>query len=66
MVEVALSGYRQQSVYLIIARKAEEMYLKLSAEFGMSPAARTRVTPSDPQQTLPGIEAKPTLGSFAR
>ncbi|MBI1396939.1 MAG: phage terminase small subunit P27 family [Betaproteobacteria bacterium] len=32
---------------------------RFAAEFGMSPSARSRVTPSDPQLDLPGIEDKP-------
>ena len=36
---------------------------KFLAEFGMSPAARSRVTASDPQIALPGME-KPKEGGW--
>ena len=38
------SGFAQQSPYLAIANKAMEQMGKFLAEFGMSPASRTRVT----------------------
>lgn len=50
------SGYKQISVPLQIRNRALEMMAKFLAEFGMSPAARTRVTASDPQLALPGVE----------
>lgn len=56
LIEVAPSGYRMQSVYLQISVKAQERYEKLKANFGLSPADRTRVTPSDAQIPLPGME----------
>jgi P27 family predicted phage terminase small subunit len=58
MIEVAQSGYRMHSVYLQISVKAEERYDKFKACFGLSPADRTRVSPSDRQPDLPGIEPK--------
>jgi len=51
------SGYKQISVPLQIRNRALEMMAKFLAEFGMSPAARTRVTASDPQLALPGVES---------
>ena len=68
LVDITPNGFRQMSVYLIISRKAMELYLKFIAEFGGTPSARTRVSPSSPQLGLPGIEGqpdKPRLGMFA-
>lgn len=59
------SGYKQISVPLQIRNRALEMMAKFLAEFGMSPAARSRVTASDPQIALPGME-KPQEGGWAK
>lgn len=65
------SGYRMPSVYALISRRSLENYSKLCAHFGLSPSSRTRVTPSDNQPLLPGLEfgtdkEKPAgLGKFA-
>src|SRR5882672_5648630 len=67
------SGYRMPSVYAQISRRALETYEKLCAHFGLSPSGRTRVTPSDNQPFLPGMDPagnkeanKPAgLGKFA-
>lgn len=59
------SGYQQISVLVQIKNRALEQVHKFAAEFGMSPAARTRVTRSDPQLTLPGVEPKPQEGGWA-
>lgn len=58
------SGYKQISVPMQIRNRALELMAKFLNEFGLSPAARTRVTPSDPavagnQGELPGITPKP-------
>ena len=58
------SGYKQISVPMQIRNRALEMMAKFLAEFGMSPAARSRVTASDPQMPLPGLE-KPQEGGWA-
>jgi P27 family predicted phage terminase small subunit len=58
------SGYKQISVALQIKNRAAEVMVKSLAEFGMSPAARSRVTPSDPQLVLPGVGDKPTEGGW--
>jgi len=50
------SGYRMPSVYAQISRRALETYEKLCAQFGLSPSGRSRVTPSDNQPFLPGME----------
>lgn len=50
------SGYKQMSVWLQIRNRAYDRMMKFAAEFGMSPSARTRVTPSDNQMALPGME----------
>lgn len=70
LISATPQGYRMQSVYLQIARKAQENYLKGAALFGLTPSDRTRVTPGLTQMQLPGMEKingdRPlTLGSFA-
>lgn len=62
MIEVAQSGYRMQSAYLQISKAAMQEYGKLKSCFGLSPADRTRVTPSDPQLPLP-LDSNPTVPS---
>ena len=57
------SGYKQISVPMQIRNRALEMMAKFLAEFGMSPAARSRVTASDPQTSLPGFD-KPKEGGW--
>lgn len=49
------SGYQQMSVWLQISNRAVEQMHKALCEFGMTPSARSRVTPSDPQIPLPGM-----------
>ena len=56
MVERTPQGYRMQSVYLQIARKAQEAVGRYAAQFGMAPSARSRVRPSDNQGDLFGGE----------
>lgn len=53
MVESTPSGYRQIGVWLQISNRAVEQMHKFLAEFGMTPSARSRVTPS-PQGDLFG------------
>ena len=50
------NGYPVQSPWLAVSNKAMELCRAFLAEFGMSPASRTRVTPSTPQLSLPGID----------
>lgn len=59
------SGYKQISVPLQIRNRALEQMAKFLSEFGMSPAARSRVTASDPQIPLPGME-KPQEGGWGQ
>lgn len=54
------SGYKQMSVWLQIRNRAYDRMMKFAAEFGMSPSSRTRVTPSDNQLPLPGMEKPDT------
>jgi P27 family predicted phage terminase small subunit len=54
------SGYKQISVLMQIRNRALEQLKSFSAEFGLSPASRSRVTASDPQLSLPGVEEKPS------
>lgn len=62
MIEVAQSGYRMQSVYLQIAARAKDSYMKAKSCFGLSPSDRTRVTPSDPQLDLNFAETNSVPG----
>jgi P27 family predicted phage terminase small subunit len=50
------SGYLQISVHQQVLNRALDHMNKFLAEFGMSPSARSRVTPSDAQGTLPGMD----------
>lgn len=54
------SGYKQMSVWLQIRNRAYDRMMKFAAEFGMSPSARSRVTASDNQLPLPGMESPDT------
>lgn len=53
MIDITPSGYKQQGVWLQISNRAVEQMHKFLAEFGMTPSARSRVTPS-PQGELFG------------
>lgn len=64
MVEKAQSGYRMSSVYLNILRKSQAVYDRYLQHFGLSPAARSRVTPSSAQPQLPGMPPKEGFGAF--
>ena len=68
MVDQTPNGFYVQSAWLNISNKAMEQCLKYLAEFGMSPAARSRVTPGAIQIDLfNGTEhEKPTLGSLMK
>lgn len=57
------SGYKQISVPMQIKNRAWGQIKQFLAEFGMSPAARSRVTASDPQLGLPGLD-KPAEGGW--
>lgn len=57
------SGYKQISVPMQIRNRAMEQMKTFLNEFGMSPAARSRVTASDPQLGLPGMD-KPQEGGW--
>jgi len=46
------NNFPVQSPWLAVKNKAMENIHRFSQEFGLSPAARTRVTPSDPQMSL--------------
>lgn len=62
-IGVTPSGYQQISVHTQMSNRALELMAKFLAEFGMSPAARSRVTASDPQLGLPGLD-KPAEGGW--
>lgn len=65
---VTPSGYAQQSVIVQLIGKHREQLNRYLMHFGLSPAARGRVQPSNyVQPTLPGIEPKPTApNGFAK
>ena len=47
------TGYPVQSPYIAIANRQAEIMLRIAAEFGFTPASRTRIaTPSSDQPTL--------------
>lgn len=58
------NGYPVQSPWVAVSNKSMELCRVFLAEFGMTPAARTRVTPSTPQMNLPGIDAKEGFGAL--
>ena len=58
---VTPSGYAQQSVMVQLIKSSREQVNRYLMHFGLSPAARARVQPSNYlQQELPGVEAKPS------
>lgn len=57
------SGYKQISVLQQIRNRSLEQMKSFLAMFGMSPSDRSRVTQSDPQLGLPGID-KPEAGGW--
>lgn len=60
LVSYTPSGYVQMSVWVQIRNRAYDRMMKFAAEFGMSPSARSRVTPSDNAQLgLPGMDPAP-------
>jgi P27 family predicted phage terminase small subunit len=67
-VGVTPSGYQQQSVITQLIRSHREEVNRYLGHFGLSPAARARVTPSNyVQPSLPGIDAAPSMATgFAR
>ena len=67
---VTPSGYAQQSVIVQLIKSHREQVNRYLMHFGLSPAARARVQPSnyvDPTMPLPGMEAAPgAANGFAR
>jgi P27 family predicted phage terminase small subunit len=61
------SGYVQQSVIVNLIKSSREQVNRQLMHFGMSPAARGRVTASNNVQLgLPGIESAPAPMGFGR
>lgn len=57
LVDRTPNAYKVMSVYLQISNAAMTQYLKLAAEFGLSPASRSKVKPGESSQgVLPGFE----------
>ena len=65
---VTPSGYAQQSVMVQLIKSHREQVNRYLMHFGLSPAARGRVQPSNyVQPSLPGMEPTPSLQSgFSR
>lgn len=65
---VTPSGYAQQSVIVQLIKSHREQVNRYLMHFGLSPAARARVQPSNYlQPELPGVDPAPTLaGGFAK
>lgn len=58
------SGYAQQSVITQLIKSHREQLNRYLGHFGLSPAARGRVQPSNyVQPSLPGIDAAPQTGN---
>lgn len=53
-----------QSPWLAVSNRAMEFCWKFLTDFGMSPSARTRVTPSDPQLAFAFPEESKPAGGF--
>lgn len=54
------SGYPIQSPYVAIANRQAEIMMRIAAEFGFTPASRSRIsTPASPERTLFDLVALP-------
>lgn len=63
---VTPNGYEQQAVIINLLRRQSEEVNRYMGHFGLSPAARARVTASNyVQPGLPGIEPAPGAGAAA-
>lgn len=65
LIDMTPSGYKQISAWLQISNRALDQMTKFLAMFGMSPSDRSRVSQSDPQLGLPGIE-QPGIGGWGK
>lgn len=66
---VTPSGYAQQSVLVQLIRSSRQEVHRYLMHFGLSPAARARVQPSnyiDPTLPLPGMDMPSTPAGFAK
>jgi len=59
-ISYAASGYSQMSARASTIRSYREEVLRYLAQFGLSPSARARVTPSNNQLSLPGMDKPAT------
>jgi len=68
LVDETPNGFQVQGVWLNISNKAMEQCHKFLADFGMSPSARSRVTPGDLNGDLfRGTEhEKPSIGNLMK
>lgn len=61
------SGYKQQSVLFQLINRSREEVNRTLGHFGLSPAQRARVQPSNAlQPSLPGMDEKQGFSRFAR
>jgi P27 family predicted phage terminase small subunit len=44
------SGYPTQSPYVAIANRQAEIMMRIAAEFGFTPASRSRISTPDPEE----------------
>ncbi|CAM2175567.1 phage terminase small subunit P27 family [Burkholderia metallica] len=65
-VDTAPSGYRSNAVEINMINALQEQVHKFLQSFGLSPASRSRVTPSNNQMQLPGMEEPAGWGKFAK
>ena len=63
LVDQTPSGYKQMGVWVQVAGRAGAELKTYLAQFGLSPAARSRVSLGEPQGALPGME-KPAVGGW--
>lgn len=54
--DITPKGYRQQAAIVSMIRGHAEQVAKYAGHFGMSPSQRSRITPSNNQPSLPGMD----------
>ena len=64
LVDSTPSGYKQMSAWMQVAAKADGECKSHLLQLGMTPSARSRVTASDLQLSLPGASDQPQEGGW--
>ncbi len=56
------SGYPTQSPYVAVANRQAEIMMRISAEFGFTPASRSRISTANPEEPtlFDGLDAEPS------